>query len=170
MAKASGRHPFLYYLAGLIWIVALVLLDQKIKELVVAQLKGASAVSLVPGVLSLQYVENRGMAFGLLQDARIFFIVSTILVAALLLLAYHAIPENKRFRALSVGIVLILAGAIGNFIDRVRLGYVVDYFRLDFISFPVFNLADCYITWTAVIMAILLVFFYKNEDIQQIHL
>ena len=62
------------------------------------------------------------------------------------------------------------AGAIGNFIDRLRLGYVVDYLKLEFISFPVFNLADCFLTWTAVLLALLFIFYYKNEDLDQIRI
>ena len=170
MADAKKKHSFLYYLTGAVWAAALILLDRRIKILVVEQLKGRSAVNLVPGLLSLEYVENRGMAFGLLQDGRVFFVVITVVVLGALLLAYRAIPEKKRFRPLSAGVVLIFAGAVGNLIDRIWDGFVVDYFRLDFIRFPVFNLADCYLTWTAVALAILLIFHYKNEDFQEIRL
>ncbi len=170
MADAKRKHSPLYYLAGAVWAAALVLLDWRIKQLVVEQLKGSSARSLIPGVLSLEYVENRGMAFGLLQDSRVFFVVVTVLVLIALLAVYRAIPEKKRFRPLSAGVVLIFAGAVGNLIDRVKNGYVVDYFRLDFIRFPVFNLADCYLTWTAAALAVLLIFYYKNEDLQEIRI
>ena len=170
MAKSKQKHAFLYYLAGLLWVLLLVFLDQKSKALAQAQLSGGETQTLIPGVLSLGYVENRGMAFGLLQGGRVLFIVITLLILVVLVLAYHAIPEQKRFWPLSLGVLFIIAGAIGNFIDRLRLGYVIDFFRLDFMDFPLFNLADCYLTWTAVLLAILLVFFYKNEDFKQIHL
>ncbi len=170
MADAKRKHSLVYYLTAVVWTTALVLLDLKIKELVVEQLKGRSARSLIPGVLSLEYVENRGMAFGMLQDGRIFFIVTTVLVLIALALAYQAIPEKRRFVPLSAGVILIFSGAVGNLIDRVKNGFVVDYLRLDFIRFPVFNLADCYLTWTAAALALLLVFYYKNEDFREIRL
>ena len=164
------KHSLLYYLAGLIWTAALVVLDQKIKAYVVAELKDGSGASLLPGFLRLEYVENRGMAFGLLQDARVFFILVTLIVLVFFLLAYHAIPEKKRFVPLSGALVLLSAGALGNFIDRLTLGYVVDYLKLEFVSFPVFNLADCFLTWTCVALVILLLFVYRNQDLEQIHL
>ena len=170
MAKPRQKHAPLYYLAGLLWVLLLVFLDQKAKALAAAQFKGGETQTLIPGVLSLGYVENRGMAFGLLQGGRVVFIVLTLLILVILALAYHAIPERKRFWPLSLGVLFIAAGAIGNFIDRLKLGYVIDFFRLDFINFPLFNLADCFLTWTAVILALLLVFFYKNEDFKEIHL
>ena len=164
------RHSALYYLLAPLWVLVLVLLDQKVKVLAVKELKGTAGSSMIPGVLGLEYIENHGMAFGLLQDARWFFIAVTVVVLALFALFYLAIPEKKRFLPLSAGLVFMMAGAVGNFIDRLKTGYVVDYLKLEFISFPVFNLADCFLTWTAVLMAILLVFVYRNEDLEQIRL
>lgn len=164
------KHSFLYYLVGLVWTLALVFLDQKLKAFAVAELKNTGGAQLLPGVLRLSYVENRGMAFGLLQDARTFFLIITFLVLCLFCAAFHAIPEKKRFVPLSAGVVLLTAGALGNFWDRLKLGYVVDYLQLEFMDFPVFNLADCYLTWTAFILFLLLLFFYKNEELEQIHL
>ena len=170
MAKFRQKHPWIYYLAGLLWVLLLVYLDQKLKCLVEARFKTGGSQPLISGVLSLGYVENRGMAFGFLQGGRVLFIVLTVLILVILALAYHAIPEKKRFWPLSLGVLFISAGAVGNFIDRLRLGYVIDFFRLDFMDFPLFNLADCFLTWTAVILALLLILFYKNEDFKEIHL
>lgn len=170
MAKPKQKHAPLYYVAGLLWVLLLVFLDQKSKALAQAHFQGGGTQTLIPGILGLGYVENRGMAFGLLQGGRVLFIALTVLILVVLALAYHAIPEKKRFWPLSLGVLFISAGAIGNFIDRLRLGYVIDFFRLDFMDFPLFNLADCFLTWTAVILALLLVFFYKNEDFKEIHL
>lgn len=164
------KHSAIYYILAPVWVLVLVLLDQKLKTLAVAQLKGTAGSSLIPGILGLQYVENHGMAFGLLQNARAFFIIVTVLVLIVFCLLYLAIPEKKRFLPISAGLVFMTAGAVGNFIDRLKLGYVVDYLKLEFISFPVFNLADCFLTWTAVLFALLFIFFYKNEDLEQIHL
>lgn len=170
MTGIKQKHAWLYYAAGLVWVLLLVLLDQRAKALAAAELKGGPVRVLIPGVLSLGYVENRGMAFGMLQGGRVFFVVLTVIILIVLAAAYHAIPEKKRFWPLSLGVLFIIAGALGNFIDRLRLGYVIDYFQLEFMDFPLFNLADCFLTWTAVLIALLMVFFYKNEDLKQIHL
>lgn len=170
MSKGRQKHSLLYYLLGAVWVAALVFLDQRIKTLVTEEFSGGKTSQLIPGILGLGYVENRGMAFGLLQNAQVLFVVLTVIILLFLILAYHAVPEKKRFFPLSAALVLITAGAVGNFIDRIRLGYVVDYLRLEFMEFPLFNLADCFLTWTAVATAVLLLFFYKNEDLKQIHL
>lgn len=170
MTGTKQKHAWLYYVAGLVWVLLLVLLDQRAKAMAEAELKNAPARTLIPGILSLGYVENRGMAFGMLEGGRVFFVILTVVILIVLVLAYHAIPEKRRFWPLSLGVLFIIAGAVGNFIDRVRMGYVIDFFRLDFMEFPLFNLADCFLTWTAVVIALLLVFFYKSEDFKQIHL
>ena len=81
-----------------------------------------------------------------------------------------SVAETQRVRPLAVSVLFIFACAFGNFIDRVRQGFVVDFLELRFISFPVFNIADCYITWTAVVLIFLLMFRYKDEELKQIRL
>ncbi len=170
MIKERQKHSPLYYCAAAVWIAALVILDQKVKQLAAAQLKGTEGAEFIPGILRLRYIENRGMAFGLMQDARVFFIVITVAILIGLVLLLHMIPEKRRFIPLTAGIAFMIAGAAGNFIDRVKDGFVVDYLDLVFMDFPVFNLADCFLTWTAVVLALLALFFYSNEDMKQIHL
>lgn len=155
---------------GLVWTAALIFMDQRLKVLMEARLKGKPAESLIPGILGLSYVENAGMAFGMFQNGRVIFILLTAFILIALILLYHAIPEKKRFFPLSAGAVLIFSGAVGNLIDRIRLGYVIDYLNLEFMNFPVFNLADCFVTWTAVVLMILFIFVYKDNDLKQIHL
>ena len=148
----------------------LIAADQISKALAVRDLKGAGSKTLIPGVLGLSYVENRGMSFGLLQGQRVLFIALTVLICLFLIWVYLRIPETKRFRPLSACVLLIFSGAVGNFIDRARQGYVVDFLELRFISFPVFNVADCCITWTAVFLAFLLLFHYKEDELKEIRL
>ncbi len=157
-------------LRGILLPLFLIAADQVTKYLAVLKLKGAQPAELIPGVLGLSYVENRGMSFGLLQGQRWLFIAVTVLICLFLIYVYLRVPDTKRFRALAVCILFIFAGAVGNFIDRARQGYVVDFLELRFISFPVFNVADCYITWTAVILALLLIFHYKDEELKEIRL
>lgn len=121
--------------------VLLIIIDRITKWVTVNQLKPIDNVDLINNVLSLTYVENKGAAFGILQDARWVFIVVTF--AVLFALGVYIIktkPVSKLFRW---ACALIYAGAIGNLIDRIALGYVVDMIRVHFFDFPVFNFADC---------------------------
>ena len=155
---------------GLPAALLLIAADQLTKYLAVIRLKEQAAVPLIRGVLELSYVENRGMAFGLLQNGRWVFLVLTVLAVAAFIFLFIRIPAEKRFRPLTVGLVFLTAGAVGNLIDRIRLGYVIDFIYIKLINFPVFNVADCYVTWTGVILAILLLFHYREEDYKRLGL
>ena len=122
---------------------------------------------VIPGILSFTYLENRGAGFGILQGARWFFIAVTI--ATLIAIAYYYIklPKKKPFNVVRAGLVIIAAGAIGNGIDRLLNGFVVDFLHLRFINFPVFNIADIYVTVGAVLLAVLALFFVKEEDLKE---
>ena len=157
-------------LRGILLPLFLIVIDQVTKMLAVKYIKGKAASDVIPGILGFSYVENRGMSFGLLQGQRVFFIIITVLICLFMAWLYLRIPETKRFRPLSLCVLFIFSGAVGNFIDRVRQGYVVDFLELRFMSFPVFNVADCYISWTAVILALLLLFYYKDEELKEIRL
>ncbi len=130
-------------ISWIIVIAALVVIDQVTKLFAVYLLAPVGSVEVIPGVLRFTYVENRGAAFGMLADNRwVFLVVSTIAIVALLIYLWKARPENK-FACMAIS--MIIAGGIGNMIDRVRLGYVVDFF--DFCAFGelwqwVFNFAD----------------------------
>lgn len=142
-----------------------VLADQYTKHLAVLHLKGQPAVVLIPGVLELRYLENRGAAFGVLQNQRTFFLISTVLVlAAAAFILYH-MPKTGKFRLLHVLGSLLTAGALGNFLDRLRLDYVVDFIYISLIDFPIFNVADMFVSVICVLILILLFWGpYREED------
>ena len=119
------------YIKAAIAVIALVLLDQWTKVLAVTHLMNTKGVTIIPNVFRLYYLENRGSAFGLMQNQKIFFVIFTILVLAVLTLIYRKIPDTKRMLPLKIAGILIYAGAIGNFIDRVRQSYVVDFFYFE---------------------------------------
>lgn len=156
----SGRHLFLLLVATLL----LTALDQWTKHLAVRFLKGKNPVILIKGVFELTYLENRGAAFGLFQNQRIPFLVLTMFVMAGILYVYVKIPKRGRFlpvRLISAG---LLSGAAGNMLDRLFHGYVVDFFYFSLIDFPVFNVADIYVTVSMAILVILWIFYYKEEE------
>lgn len=136
-------------------ILILIALDQLSKFAVVRHLAGGGEVVIIPGFFRLLYVENRGAAFGILQEGRPLFIVITVAVIGFLLYGIYR-KRNEVRGLLRVALVLILAGAVGNFIDRLRLHFVVDFLSFRFFGhdFAVFNLADSFIVVGTILLMI----------------
>lgn len=146
-----------------ILLIALIALDQLSKLWVLANLKESGPMEIIPDFFQLLYVENRGAAFGILQDGRPLFIVITLAVIGALIYALYG-KKHDLDRVMRSALVLILAGAVGNFIDRLRLHYVVDFLSFNFFGHPfaVFNLADAMIVVGTVLLIIQL--FLKEEQ------
>ena len=143
-----NRRAFARIKAFLI-ITGLVFLDQISKYLAVIFLKSQPSFTVIPKVLELCYVENRGAAWGLLSGfaaARYLFVALAAAAVVLLASSYVRITGQK---LLSFLFLVLAAGAAGNAIDRFFLGYVIDFIYISLIDFPVFNIADCYITVSA---------------------
>ena len=164
MKKMSTK----YLIRVSISVILLILLDQLTKIWAVVRLKDQPAISLIRGVFELPYLENRGSAFGMMQGARVFFIISTIVLFLLVCVIYVRIPKEKMYLPLRVIAVLFLAGAAGNFIDRVRQGFVVDFFYFSLINFPIFNVADIYVTTATIALIVFILFYYKEADLERI--
>ncbi|MGM9532271.1 signal peptidase II [Intestinibacter sp.] len=124
-------------------IALLIAFDQIIKAWALNDLQYKGSISVINDVFNLTYVENRGAAFGLFQNNQWAFIVVALVASIIGLYFLHSNKISSKLGKLSV--VLIIAGALGNLIDRIRLDYVVDYFDFVFIWNYVFNLADCFI-------------------------
>ncbi|MCK4025479.1 signal peptidase II [Streptococcus iners] len=120
--------------------VVLICLDQIVKAWTVANIELDTVEPFLPGFMSLAYLRNYGAAWSILQNQQWFFTIVTI--AAVIGLIWYYVKQIKGSLWTLFSLALMIAGALGNFIDRIRLGYVVDMFHLDFISFPVFNVAD----------------------------
>ena len=153
--------------AALISFFAILLLlgiDQWSKATAAAQLNGHPSIILIPDVFELSYLENTGAAFGMFKDMRFFFVIITLVVLLFLIFALYRMPVNRHFLPLRITGILLGAGAVGNMIDRIWHGYVVDFFYFSLIDFPVFNVADCYVVVAAFLAFALLCFYYKDED------
>ena len=139
--------------------------DQFTKHLAVVHLKDQPAYVIIDGVLELQYLENRGSAFGMLQNQKVFILFVGIVFLAVLLFFLLKLPEQKKFRIVHVLLAVIIAGGIGNMIDRVfRDGNVIDFLHFEFFpSFPVFNVADCAI----VVGAGLLILYFLVDSVKE---
>jgi len=166
----KGRNPcglfvVLYgtFMIETLIIVFITILDQLSKYFADLYLKGASTVQFIPGVLSLHYHENRGAAWGMLSNHRwVFMVISTIAIVAII--SYLIWTRKKKDPLLfRISLSFFAGGGIGNMIDRVVLGYVIDFLRFDFIDFPIFNVADSFITIGAVLMIINLLLDFVSD-------
>lgn len=143
---------------GIIFVVSIVI-DQITKLWAVNVLKNSGSIKIIGDFLRFTYAENKGAAFSILQNQRAFFIIITIIMLAVLAYIYF---KTKNITKLSkFSIAMIAGGAIGNFIDRVRLGYVVDLIDVrfgSFYNFPIFNVADSFVVCGTILMAFLILF------------
>ncbi|EFW07958.1 signal peptidase II [Streptococcus anginosus 1_2_62CV] len=140
-------------------IVVLIALDQWVKFEIVKNIQLGEVKPFIPKIVSLTYLRNTGAAFSILENQQWLFAVITLVVigAAIWYLSKHI----KGSVWLLSSLCLIIAGGIGNFIDRMRQGFVVDMFQLDFINFAIFNVADSYLT---IGVLVLIVMMLKEED------
>lgn len=154
----------------LVWAaasLALVLADQYTKLLAVTGLKEKAPLVLLDGVFELLYSENRGAAFGMLQGRQgFFFLIGAVVLFAAAFVMYR-MPDwgQKRYHWLKICTIMITAGAIGNMVDRISKGYVVDFLYFKLINFPIFNVADIYVTTATAALLILLCFYYREEEL-----
>ena len=144
--------PFISLIVGAV----LVIIDQIIKYFISAYLQPVGSVSIIDNIFSLTYVENKGVAFGMFSDMRwIFVALTSILLVIIIFYMFKKRPKGKFFYVCAA---LIIGGGIGNLIDRIFYGYVIDYLSLSFFP-PVCNFADYCITAGTIMLVIYLLFF-----------
>lgn len=140
-----------------------VILDQLTKYLAVIYLKPipSRTIPLISGIFHLTYVENTGAAFSMFQGKRLFFLVVTT-IAAIVIIYYMITMKNER-KLFQTSLAMILGGAIGNLIDRLLHGYVVDFFDFRAINFAIFNVADCFVTVGSIFLFYYIIFIYGKK-------
>ena len=141
-------------------LAAIIILDQATKFIYVGT--GAPTVTLIPGLLGLTYVENRGAAWGLFNNNQLLLYIFSALVT-LAMLVFFVWKYKKLNELLRIALALIIAGALGNMIDRFAFMYVRDMIQFLFIDFPIFNVADSAITIGGVLLFIDVLFFEKEK-------
>lgn len=154
------------YLYALIGLAAAVFADQAAKWLAAVHLKDKSPFVIIDGIFQLQYLENRGAAFGMLQNRQYLFIAGAVIIFLIVVCLYGRLPLEKKYIPLRICAVLVSAGAIGNLIDRIRLDYVIDFLYFSLIDFPIFNVADCYVVIACILFIFLIFFYYKDSDFE----
>ncbi len=130
-------------------VLTVIFLDQLTKFLITRNLLYNQSIPVIKGIFNLTLIHNRGAAFGLLKNQVPLFISTSVFA---IILIYFSLKNNKHRKSYSVSLALILAGALGNLIDRLFFGYVIDF--LDFRIWPVFNVADSAITIGAILLAL----------------
>ncbi|MBO3445338.1 MULTISPECIES: signal peptidase II [Clostridia] len=141
-------------------IVLLIGIDQLSKVWALNSLKDIGSIPIIENIFHLTYVENRGAAFGMFQDNQMIFVIVALSAS---IFGIYYLNKNKNINLLGkTGIILIISGAIGNLIDRVRLGFVVDYFDFRFIWEYVFNVADVFVVVGTILLCVYILFF-DNE-------
>lgn len=144
-------------------VAILIVLDQIIKYWALNYLQVVESIPVINNIFNLTYVENRGAAFGMLQNNQTIFIVVAAIASCYGLYYLHTKKVNNIGKT---GIILVISGAIGNLIDRVRLGFVVDYLDFHIIWNYVFNLADCFVVVGTILLCIYII--TSEEDKKQV--
>ena len=146
----------------------LVLIDQLTKRWAVNTLKDKDPIILIRGVLQLYYLPsgNTGAAFGILSGHRMLFLFIGAFVVGVIIFLLIRLPIDNRFTLMRILLVFIAAGGLGNMIDRFALTYVIDFIYFYLINFPIFNVADCYVTVATIVLALLILFKYDEKDLK----
>lgn len=149
------------YILMAIFGILILVADQVTKYLTVANIDLYEHISVIPGFMGLTYVQNKGAAFSMLQGQQWLFAVIFAVFAVFIVWEFS--KKRLPFKAFERWcIVAVFAGGLGNMIDRLRLGYVVDMIATEFIDFPVFNVADCFITCGCILLIAHLAFFNRD--------
>ncbi len=148
-------------LAAVIAVLAIIA-DQITKYIVVENIEFKGTAPFIPGFMSFYHTRNTGAAFSMFSDQRWVFMVFSFISMGLII--FLLIKEYKRHKLLNIALSMVLGGGIGNMIDRIRFGYVVDFFHTDFMDFAVFNVADCFITVGAVLLGVYVIFFEPKVE------
>lgn len=158
--KVKGKQYFRYSLG----IVLMVLIDQLSKVMAINHLRGQESVSLIKNVLELNYLENLGAAFGAFSGKRAFLVIFTLLLTGVIGYRLICLPEDKKYQGMKLCLIATISGALGNLIDRIFRGYVVDFIYFVPIDFPKFNVADSYIVVSLFVLMIMLFTYYNDKE------
>ncbi len=166
----NKKKKIIQLIIDLVAFIILAAVDQVTKYFAIEKLKGKPPYVLIDGVFELYYLENRGAAFGMLQNGKVFFVFAAIVMITAIVFVLVKAPVSAKYYPWHVFLVLIAAGGIGNMIDRLRLDYVVDFFYFRIIDFPIFNVADIYVCVGTFLFFAMILFFCKEEDLSFISL
>lgn len=165
---ASKDKNIRVFLLPAILIALFTALDQFTKYIVISSFQLYESKSVIDGVFSFTYIQNRGMAWGMFQGKIPVFLIFTSIILVLCFRVLYNVVDIKRYIWVKYVLILLVSGALGNLIDRVSLGYVIDFLHFELIDFPVFNVADIYVVVSMITAIILLMFVYSNTEVDEI--
>ncbi len=165
IGKSDEKMKIRRRVTDIIICLLLIGFDYITKLLAIRFLKGHQNVILLKNVLELEYFENFGAAFSSFVGRRVLLIAASLLVIIFLLWKWLLLPEGKRYAGMRFCILLLVGGAMGNLIDRIVRGYVVDFIYFVPIDFPKFNFADMCVTCGVVLLGVLLFFYYDEKEL-----
>ena len=146
----NNNQPKINYVPACLLTIFAIILDQWTKHLAVTKLQGKTPFILINKVFQL------------------FFLICALVILIFAIWIYGKLPNAQRYLPLRICIIGICAGAIGNMIDRIYLGYVVDFFYFNLIDFPIFNVADIYVTVSTIVLVILILFYYQEDEFEEL--
>ena len=153
-------------LLDLCLFVILIAADRFTKIWATGTLMDGEAIELIPNVLELYYLPNgnTGAAFGILSGHKWLFLIIAFVVVVIIFYLVYKMPQEGKYKGIEILLVFIAAGGVGNMIDRAIQDYVVDFIYISCINFPIFNVADMYVSVCTVILALFVLFRLKEED------
>ncbi len=159
-------RKYLRIIADLTLFGILVVIDRMTKSWAVSNLEGNDGIPIIKDIAEFYYLPNgnSGAAFGMLSGHRILFLIIACVVVAVIFYLVWNMPTVKRYKVVELLLVFIAAGGVGNMIDRFIQGYVVDFIYISCINFPIFNVADMYVSICTVVLAVMVLFVLKEED------
>ena len=149
---------------AIVVVFFLVFIDQVTKSFALNFLKNQTDIMIIPKVLELHYLENTGAAFSILTNQMWLFYILTPLFCTIILYIFYKLPVTRHFIFAWWILVVLFAGALGNFVDRIFHHFVIDFIYFSLIDFPVFNVADMYVTISMIALMIAILFVYKDND------
>ena len=147
-------------------VVVAVVLDQLTKHEAVVRLSDGTSYPIIYEILELYYIVNTGSSWGMLAGQKALILCISVVIIALCIYLMAKCPEDTKFIPFNVCLSMIIAGGIGNGIDRIRFSYVIDFIYFKAIDFPVFNVADIFVTCGAFIFILLILFRYNEKDLE----
>lgn len=156
------------YLTAAIMVIILAALDQFTKYLIIENVELHKEIPVIGNAVVITHIHNSGAAWGKFSGMIPVLLVITIIISAAICYIYHNIVDENKYLPIRVCLVLIMGGAIGNMIDRIRFKYVTDFIYFKIINFPVFNVADIFVTVSVFVLIFLFILKYKSEDLDRI--
>jgi len=147
-----------------LFVIVLLAIDQLTKYLAVVRLAPIGEFVIIDGVFSLLYHENAGMAFGLFQGGRWVFVGLTVVAMGFFVYFYRSLPKTRYHNIMRFLLLVLIGGALGNFVDRLIQGYVVDFFYFSLINFPIFNMADVFLVVSVIALAVMILFIKEPKS------